>query len=193
MGMEFELKYRADDEVLQKLQQAYAGPWQQIHMQTTYYDTPAGELSQRRYTLRRRFENGVSVCTLKTPAQGMGRGEWEVQADDILEAIPELCKLGCPQELLQLTHAGVEPICGARFTRLAKTVCFMGSRIELALDQGVLFCADRERAFCEVEAELKEGTPEDAMVFGCQLQRFYDLIPESKSKFRRALALREEC
>ena len=193
MGMEFELKYRADDEVLQKLQQAYAGPWQQIHMQTTYYDTPAGELSQRRYTLRRRFENGVSVCTLKTPAQGMGRGEWEVQSDDILEAIPELCKLGCPQELLQLTHAGVEPICGARFTRLAKIVCFMGSRIELALDQGVLFCADRERAFCEVEAELKEGTPEDAMVFGCQLQRFYDLIPESKSKFRRALALREEC
>ena len=192
MAMEFELKFRGDETVLQTLQRAYPGPWQEFRMETTYYDTPAGELAKRRYTLRRRLENGVSVCTVKTPGAGMCRGEWEVQAEDIRQAIPELCKLGAPQDLLELTCEGVEPICGARFTRKATTIMFMGSSLELALDQGVLFAESRECPLCEVEAELKEGSQDDVLVFGCQLQRFYDLIPESKSKFRRALALREE-
>ena len=67
MGVEFELKFRATPEQLDKVEQGISGERQVIEMETTYYDTPDGALSQRKYTLRRRMENGVSVCTLKTP------------------------------------------------------------------------------------------------------------------------------
>ena len=69
MAVEFELKFRAMPEQLDKVQQALTGHQQVIEMETTYYDTPGGALSKRKYTLRRRMENGVSVCTLKTPVE----------------------------------------------------------------------------------------------------------------------------
>jgi len=192
MGKEFEMKYRADEASRQALQRAYPGGWQQIQMETTYYDTPEGALSQRRITLRKRMENGVPICTVKTPGQGMSRGEWEVEAEDICLAIPMLCKLGCPESLLSLTRDGVMPVCGARFTRLARTTQFMQSSVEIALDCGVLFAGDREVPLNEMEVELKEGQESDVMTFCCQLQRICDLIPEPESKFRRAMSLREE-
>lgn len=193
MGIEFELKYRADCAAQEAIRNAYPFQWETIRMETTYYDTPGGTLSQRWYTLRRRMENDVSVCTVKTPVDEIGRGEWEIRENDITRAIPELCKLGCPQDLLTLTQEGVMPVCGARFTRQALTVRFRGSVLELALDRGVLFAGSKEQPLWEVEAELKEGSREDALLFGAILAETYGLTQERGSKFRRALALREEC
>lgn len=119
MGMEFELKYAADPAVQEAVRQAYPGQWRAIAMETTYYDTPAGDLSARCYTLRRRLENGVSICTFKTPAGAAGRGEWECACDSILDAVAQLQALGGPREVLALTKTGLIPICGARFTRQA--------------------------------------------------------------------------
>lgn len=192
MGIEFELKYRATAAAQDAIRAAYGGEWQTIRMETTYYDTPDGQLSRRLFTLRRRMENGVSVCTIKTPVDEIGRGEWELRESDITRAIPELCKLGCPAELSALTKDGVISVCGARFTRQALTVTFRSSRIELALDKGILFSGSKEQPLCEIEAELKEGTWEDAMLFGALLANTYGLTEERGSKFRRALALREE-
>ena len=108
-------------------------------MATTYYDTANGALSERRITLRRRLENGVSVCTVKTPETDNLRGEWETECEDIQLAVPVLCKLGCPVDLPALTQSGLEPICGARFTRLAKAVERENCVVEIAVDRGVLF------------------------------------------------------
>ena len=69
MAVEFELKVRATPEQLDKVQQGITGQPQVIEIETTYYDTADGALSKRKYTLRRRMENGVSVCTLKTPVE----------------------------------------------------------------------------------------------------------------------------
>lgn len=192
MGIEFELKYRASDAAQEAIYRAYSGGWETIRMETTYYDAPDGGLSGRQYTLRRRMENGISVCTIKTPVDEIGRGEWELQEEDIHRAIPELCKLGCPEDLLDLTRDGVVPVCGARFTRRAIKVRFQSSVLELALDRGILFAGSREQPLCEVEAELKAGSREDAKRFGAILAETYGLSRESGSKFRRALALREE-
>ena len=79
MGIEYELKYKATEECQQAIRVEYPGQWQTISMETTYYDTPDEDLAPLRYTLRRRFENGVSVCTVKTPTAGAGRAEWEVR------------------------------------------------------------------------------------------------------------------
>ena len=192
MGIEFELKYRATEEVQARIAKQI-DTWKTLCMETTYYDTPEQALSQRWYTLRRRLENGVSVCTLKCPAQGGARGEWEVLAETVEQAIPELCKLGGPEDLISLAREGVMPICGARFTRRAALVTLGDTVLELALDSGSLFSGERQIPLCEVEVELKQGERAQAMAYGTLLAQQYGLVPEKKSKFRRALALwREE-
>ena len=153
MGREFELKYRATPAQQAAILKEY-GDFTPITMETTYFDTLDGALSASRITLRRRFENGTSVCTVKTPADQHGRGEWETECDDINAAIPILCKLGCPVDLIPLCEKGITPICGAKFTRLAGLLELPGCTAELALDTGVLLGGGREIPLCEVELEL---------------------------------------
>ena len=187
MGREFELKYAATEQV-QAAIEAEFGAFETVAMQTTYYDTPDCALSARHITLRRRMENGVSVCTLKTPTGGLGRGEWELECDSIEDAIPELCKLS-GWDLEAVLSSGTVPVCGARFTRRFCTVDLSQCTVEIALDRGVLLGGGREIPLCEVEVELKSGSEEAAVDFAARLAQKYSLEAEFKSKFRRALAL----
>lgn len=192
MGREFELKFRTSGKVQAQIMADLPGGWTSYAMETTYYDTPGRELGRLRWTLRRRYENGRSVCAVKIPAPGGGRGEWEVACDDILEAIPELCKLGGPAELPNFTQDGVEAVCGARFTRQAVLVTLEDCTVELALDSGILTGGGRERKFWEVEVELKSGSEAAAVAYAKALAAQYGLRREKKSKYRRALDLAAE-
>lgn len=185
MAIELERKFRATKEQLEAIRQAIPGEETRFSMETTYYDTPDKALSQKFYTLRRRKENDLSVCTLKTPAKD-GRNEYEVNANSIEEALPELCKL-CGEELP--TH--ITPICGAKFTRIAKTVPFATATLELAFDRGILTGGNREEDLCELEVELKQGESLYLEMYATQLAESYGLQSEKHSKFRRALALAE--
>ena len=189
VGVEYELKYSASSETQEKIRADLAVEWVEIAMRTTYYDTADGALSARKWTLRHRLENNTHVCTLKTPA-GDARGEWETECDRIETALEKLCKLGAPSELKELTCAGVEEVCGARFTRLAATVTAGDGVVEVALDSGVLFAGRRQTPLCEVEVELKSGSREAADRFGAELAERYGLKPLHSSKFKRALSLR---
>ena len=189
MGVEFELKFSAQPEQQEEIFRTFPGEYQTFQMETTYYDALDSALSERHITVRRRFENGESVCTVKTPTSGYGRGEWDCRRDKIEDAIPELCKLGAPEELLSFTAGGVTAICGAKFTRRALMIEFEGAQLELALDKGRLLGGGKEVPLCEVEVELKSGSEDAAVGFGVILARQFGLIPQKKSKFRRALAL----
>ena len=83
----------------QKITAAMGDAFDLFNMETTYYDTPSGALSARRWTLRRRKENGVSVCALKTPGEGFGHGEWEVCCEKIEKAVGPMLGKGAPKEL----------------------------------------------------------------------------------------------
>ncbi len=189
MGIEYELKFRATEQVLQELDRSVLGWRQTYRMETTYYDTPTGQLSGRRYTLRRRMENGTAVCTLKAPEQGGGRGEWEVPCACIEDAIGPLCALGAPQELPLLVSEGLLAVCGARFERITRTVELPDCTLELALDRGVLTGGRHELPLCEAEVELKSGTRAACDAYARALAAKFGLEPEPLSKFRRALAL----
>ncbi len=191
MGREFELKYIANDAVLEKLAAAF-GPGREIQMESTYFDTPDGALSAARCTLRLRKENEETVCTLKTPLPDGSRGEWECGAADITGGIAALLTLGAPKELTVLTQGGVIPVCGARFTRLAIVLPTADGMAELALDSGVLMGGGREMTLREVEIELKSGSEEAACALAAQISAAYGLQPEPKSKFRRAMDLAGE-
>ena len=188
MGIEFERKYRATPAQQAALLERCAGQGHSIAMETTYYDTPDRFVSTRHITLRRRMENCVSVCTVKTPA-GNVRGEWDCLCEDIHTAIPELCKNGAPEYLLFLTTVALEPTCGARFTRQAIDIETDAFSAELAIDSGVLLGGSREAPLCEVELELKAGSADAMVAFMEALAAQYGLVHEPHSKFRRAKAL----
>lgn len=188
MGREFELKYRAKPEQIKKIQECYED-FTAISMETTYYDTFDMKFMMHHWTLRRRMENGVSVCTFKKPLDDGSKAEWEVQAPNITEGIMQLCQSGAPWELMRCAAGGVQPICGAKFTRLAKTLHADGCTVELALDEGILTGGGKEIPLCEVEVELKSGEDAAAVGFAKDLADKFGLVPEEKSKFARALAL----
>ena len=188
MGREFELKFLADADTIGAMQKKY-GDFTTISMETTYYDTFDLKLSMHHWTLRRRMENGTSVCTFKRPHKDGGRGEWEVEAPNIMEGIMALCQKGADWELMRVTSGGLTEVCGARFTRLAKQLEIPGGTVELALDQGVLMGKGKELPLAEVEVELKEGSDEAAVAFAKALAEEFGLVPEEKSKFARAMAL----
>lgn len=188
MGREFELKYAANGSVLQALAARYP-QHRKISMETTYFDTPDGAFSAQHMTLRLRRENGTTVCTLKTPLADGSRGEWECFTDDIHTGIEILVSQGAPAGIKTLANSNLLMVCGARFTRLAIDVPTLDGMAELALDKGVLLGGGREKPLCELEIELKSGSERAAVDLAAELAAAYDLQPEPKSKFRRAMDL----
>ena len=188
MAVELEIKFCTTETVLKQMKKDFPGAEKAYSMETTYYDTPGRDLAARHITLRRRMENDISVCTLKAPAE-TGRLEFELECSTIADAIPELCKLSGLAELPCLLEKGVEPVCGARFRRLAKTLTYGGATIEIALDQGVLTGGGKELPLCEAEFELKEGSEDALRQFATLAAAAYGLTQERRSKFARAAAL----
>ena len=189
MGREFELKYEASPEKLALLQARFPD-LSPITMETTYYDTPSGEMGRLHWTFRRRLENGRSVITLKTPAEGFGRNEWEVLCDDLMAAVDELVAIGAPARLLDFAlREGFAAVCGARFIRLAGALEVPGAVVELALDRGVLLGGGKELPFWEAEVELKDGTEEAAVRFAESLAGEVGIKPQPLSKIARARRL----
>ena len=189
MAVEYELKYRATPEILERIQADFPGDYTVTEMTTTYYDTPDGDLAKLYWTLRHRKEGNVHICTLKTPAGIDGRSEYEWCCEDIKEAIPYLSKQSKSTALTQLAERGLVAKCGARFTRTARKLIAGATMVELALDQGVLINGRKEEPFAEVEVELKRGYRQEADVMGLLLQRSYELTTESKSKYQRSREL----
>ena len=189
MAVEYELKYRATPEVLERIQADFPGNYTVTEMTTTYYDTPGGDLAKLFWTLRHRREGEKHICTLKTPAGIDGRSEYEWNCEDIHEAIPHMCRLSGSNALAQLVEGGLVETCGARFTRTARAFVAGGTVTELALDCGVLVNGEKEEPFAELEVELKRGFREEADIIGLLLSQAYGLETESKSKFQRSKEL----
>ncbi len=184
MGRELEYKFSATEAIQQRIREVY-GDFHSIAMQTVYYDTPDRSLSARRCTLRLRQENGSRIFTLKTPLPDGSRAEWEVPAPSVeagLQALPQA---------RELVTGPLEPVCGARFTRLAKLLSLENVTLELALDRGILTGGGRELPLCEVEVEYKSGDQEAAKAFAQALALRFGLAEEPRSKFARAMALAE--
>lgn len=188
MGRELELKFAASSETLDAMEEKYA-PLTPITMHTRYFDTPHQAFRERRWTLRLRLENGRPICTLKTRLSDGSRGEYETESGDIVSAIPALLEQGAPAELEELAREGLEEVCGARFTRLARIIDVPGGQVELALDRGEFTGGGRTLPFTEAEAELKAGPDEVLARFGRALAEEFSLREEPRSKIQRAMAL----
>lgn len=204
MGQELELKLHIDSaaqmetvRTWQVLRDLTEGAERLLQMQTTYYDTPCGEISARKWTFRQRQENAVCVTCLKTPGRDAGglksRKEYETEESDLPKAVADLVRNGAPAELAALVSSGVVPICGASFVRRAQTLRFSdGSTCELACDAGELYGGENRLPFYELELELKSGEQTQMAAFGKHLMQTFGLSVEPLSKFARAKALRDK-
>ena len=200
MGIEIEFKLRVPDEAtLDALLRApetealRVTPWKETKMETTYYDTPDGALSARRWMLRRRLENGVGIVCVKTPLpENNARGEWQVEAAQVdAAAIEALLAAGAPQALRELDGSGFCAVCGAEFLRRSAILQFPdGSRAELAADCGRLFGKTASLPFTELVLELTSGAPDAAKRLAALLCERYGLTEEPQSKVARARALK---
>ena len=214
MAIEYEFKYKADENTLAHVSLAFPEKAEIIQMETAYFDTPSGAYAQRHYTLRRRKENDKYICTLKTPAAeakkeweaevsqkyshptapdfmtGSTRNEWEVECEHIEDAFSLLVEKGAPKEVWKLAATeGLKCICGAKFTRIARIVKLRDSVVELDMDYGFLFGGDKSEPFYELEFEIKSGDKVEAGNFIYKTACQYDLETETRSKFARALQL----
>ncbi len=128
-----------------------------------YFDTPGLVLKQHAMALRLRKTAGKWQQTLKTAGVATGglhqRGEWEYplrapQLDLALFRETPLATLAQSKAL----HRTLKPLFTTDFYRTTWLVEISpGQRVEVALDQGVIRCGERESIISEVEIELLEG------------------------------------
>ena len=200
MGREIEWKLEVPDPALldeiltwEEIRSRLIEIPRRYHMQTSYYDTGDQRWSRRLVTLRRRLENETSVLCVKAPLPGGAdgahlRGEWELEGDDLIAALPRLVALGAPAELLEPGELACR--WQADFIRRAALLRFDdGSLCELALDRGSLLGPAGSCPLCELELELKQGGPHRTLALLTALRAHFGLALQEKSKFARAREL----
>lgn len=140
-----------------------AAPAMTRRLASTYFDTPGFHLDKAGYALRIRKDGGKRVQTVKAASREAAglfvRGEWErrVTGDK-----PVLDEMSGP--LLRFFDADllarVEPIFTTAIDRTEGPIDRPdGSRIDYAIDLGEVRAGTRGGAVCELELELKLGTP----------------------------------
>ncbi len=200
MAQELEIKYRAGSPeqlaaalTCEAVESLRYGDWEEIPMQTTYYDTPSRALAARLWTFRLRVEDGRRVLCLKTPSTvRMARNEYETETQRIdAQALNRLCQAGAPEEIFQLADpAQLRPVCGAKFLRrVARLRMPDGSTAAISGDVGILHGTEQEEPLCEMELELTSGAPDLMLQFAHYLAKVYGLLLERRSKFSRARRL----
>lgn len=203
MPIELEMKLRIpDDSTGEKLfsdaevEQYINGTISNKQMSACYYDTPGGELSSRRWSLRLRDEGGVKVAAVKTSSVGVTgylftRNEWQVYAQTIEQAIPLLIAEGAPDELASVTDG--KPLverCCINFERKSAILKLPdGLVVEMCVDKGHITADGKSEPLHELEIELLFGRAEDLAPLCDVLTSRYPLESEPLSKYERALRL----
>lgn len=169
---------------------------QTIRMCSEYYDTADEALFSAGCGLRFRAENERGVVTLKTqsaPSDASGlsvRGEFEVEAASISEALPQICALApAYADLLRQVAPTLKMTAAVTFTRIERHAVFGETEIAFSVDTGV-FNNDPTKPFAEFEAELKRGSSDKMVAICAELAKTYGLVPLADSKLKRALACR---
>jgi inorganic triphosphatase YgiF len=163
-------------------------------MTDRYLDTGDRDIQKGGYAFRVREKNGRWLLTVKglgtTESAIHRREEYEVeiQSDMTPQQWPD-----SPARDLVFSLTRSQPLIELFVIRQHRTLCkvFRGERLvgELSLDVVDMGSFGQQERTYEVEVELEpDGTLEDLQVLDGILQSNYDLRPETRSKFERALS-----
>lgn len=162
-------------------------------LRNTYYDTPNLQLRSLGVALRFRQIGEQWLLTLKSgnPAAGgfAERAEWECPAKP---GVFDFAHVDDPvlRHFLEAHLTQLRPVFTTDFTREAWHVEHAGSRIEVALDQGLVASEGRRAPLCELELELLSGSDGGALFsLALALSEATRLHPEIASKAERGYRL----
>lgn len=169
------------------------------HLETIYFDTPDHQLAVWRVSLRVRRIGGRGrarwVQTLKTSGAEQSalsvRGEWEAP---VAGAHPELSALAdTPWAAMDADGALFASLVPCFHTRFTRTLWLLRRRdrseIEIALDHGVIAAGQRAMPLCEIELELRRGTPDLLFDLASLIAAALPVLPLEQSKAARGFAL----
>lgn len=200
MANEIELKYALSDkiapeQVFSAVSEYIVGEIKTLEMHSKYFDTRDNFLYLSRASLRLRHENEKSVVTVKTPKSSAGalsrRGEWQVEAESIPNALPYLEKEGCPANILTIAREELCTVAEFCFTRRCAHIKTNQFEAELCVDIGYLSPDGIKKApLREVEVELISGDITALCTFGEDLSKRFSMRSETLSKLTRARNLK---
>ncbi|QDJ13262.1 hypothetical protein CEP45_05080 [Mergibacter septicus] len=144
----------------------------QRQLDNCYYDTHDHLFSQLRSGLRVRKENQQFIMTLKTAGSTAGglhiRPEYNVHlatAEPDLTLLQQFAELQLPRPLSVL-QTELQPIFRTDFSRHSWLLELEnGSKIEVALDQGIISAKQQQIEIKEIEFELQQGCINDLLTF----------------------------
>ena len=175
---EFELKFEVSADNLKGVALAMLqGKVTRQRLQASYFDTANGVLAAHGIVVRLRKEGRRWLQTAKAPAA------------DVLQRLEHNAAVPAPRAgahpVLDLSRHHGTPVghaidralgrkahdaypelkllYGTDVKRITRLVASGASMVELALDQGRVFSAAGAQLICELEVELKQGSPRDAV------------------------------
>jgi len=171
------------------------GRMARMRLVTVYYDTPKLDLWRAQISLRLR----------RTPGGWLQTAKWAGSALGGLHARNEI-EQPLPAQALDLDalagHPGLEALGDARLRRRLKPLFVTeferstrmlalpdGASIEASLDRGRIVCGTALRPLCELELELKAGSPLALFDIAAGLMQDLPLKPAHRSKAERGYLL----
>ncbi|MGJ7510771.1 CHAD domain-containing protein [Variovorax sp. GT1P44] len=198
---EFELKFQIDPAHQAAVETAVArGRSYRTRLRARYFDTADGALAAHRIVLRLRKEGGQWVQTAKAPTSGpLERHEhnFDLPAMGAREVpLPRIERHeGTPVgELITkvLREAGHDPamvalvaLYGTDVWRTTREMRTGDALVELAFDRGEVRAGANARALCELEIELKHGSPQSMLELAQRWRNRYGLWLDTVSKSAR--------
>lgn len=198
-----------------------APPLAALPLETIYYDSRDGILARAGLALRLRRTGSDSLIVSVKGLDGAGRGgpsgagpdsglsarpEWDVPCpadipadsahwpDLLADLLPGLLPDPGPGAAIvaRLDGQPLVPLFTTRITRAIRLIEETDATIELALDEGTIEAGSARLPLCEVELELKAGSPRALFDLALDLADSVPLLPGSRSKaalgYRLALA-----
>ncbi len=202
---EFELKFEIPPANLKSVAAAvWAGKAMRQRLQASYFDTADGALAACGIVVRLRKEGRRWVQTAKGPAADLlERLEHNValplQSAGTMPMLDLSRHRGTPvgqviDKALGLkaheNYPRLDLLYGTDVQRVTRRVASGGSVVEVALDQGRVFVDGHSQAICELEVELKEGTPLAAVVVARQWRAAHGLWMSTIAKSMKGQRLR---
>jgi triphosphatase len=172
-----------------------AGPATSAHLMSVYYDTPDFDLWSEQVCLRLRRSDAGWIQTVKFGGSAAGglhqRGEFETAVPgqtldfDVIMDKLALERLACAR-----FRRRIRPVFVTEFERTTRMLQpSPGNTIELALDRGQIVAGTARAPICELELELKSGTPLCLFDLARALLSQAGIRPSYRSKAERGYLL----
>lgn len=168
---------------------------------SVYFDTPDLDLSRRGVALRLRRDGARWLQTAKGGGTVQGGLHRRIELETrVAGPLPDCVAIG--DEAFSglfsssLLRERLKPVFITEFRRTRRiiTVTPPAVEVEVCIDRGEIRCGDRSEAICELELELKSGTPRHLYEIALQLLDSVPLRVENRSKAERGYALlRGDC